>query len=134
MTVAPIEAQLAAATPSAIGTVTHGFLDRIATEGLALWGEARIRGARARIEFALRADGVPEDELAGAAEAVERALLRTVADPRGRWILSPHAEARNEFEVAAVIGNAVAHLQIDRTFIDEQWDTLGDRLQDRQSG
>ena len=103
---------------AAIGTVAHRFLDRIANDGIATWNAQRVLDSRPLIEFGLRSAGVPLGEIRGAVRAVEEALIRTLNDERGRWILSPHQDARSEYAVAAVIDGVVQHLQIDRTFID----------------
>jgi ATP-dependent exoDNAse (exonuclease V) beta subunit len=115
---APFGRSVAAPDETAVGIVTHRFLDRIANDGIATWSEQRVRDARPLIEFALTAQKVARSELGAAAATVEQALLLTLRDERGRWILSLHQDARSEFAVAAVIDGLVQHLQIDRTFID----------------
>ncbi len=109
----------ASATPNHIGEIIHRFLERIATEGVELWNEDRLRAARGQIEFALTALGVPHAEVRSASAAVHQSLLATLTNERGRWILGAHDDARNEFELTAVVDGAVVHVRIDRTFVDE---------------
>ena len=63
--------------------------------------------------------GVPPGELAWAAERVESGLLRTLRDPRGRWVLEHHAEAASELPIAGLMDGNLCEAVIDRTFIDE---------------
>ncbi len=98
------------------GEVVHAFLERIAREGLERWDGAAVRRSRRAFANALANLGVAAGELDGAAARVERALAATLADERGRWILSPHREARGELALASAAGA----VRIDRTFIDER--------------
>jgi ATP-dependent exoDNAse (exonuclease V) beta subunit len=91
-----------------IGTITHLLLDRIARDGVDAWPEERIRELRP----------VLEDEDTVAASVVE-ALVRTVSDPVGRWILAQRPEAESEFGVSALLGAKVRHFVLDRTFVSE---------------
>ncbi len=103
-----------------IGTVVHAFLQRIATEGLANWDENKLAHHRDSIRAALANRGLAADVLDEDADRALAALRFTLRDQRGRWILSPHPEARSEYALSAVEADAVYHVQIDRTFIDEQ--------------
>jgi ATP-dependent exoDNAse (exonuclease V) beta subunit len=104
--------------PNAVGVVMHRFLERIANDGLALWSADRVRGSRPLIEIALRAEGLAQAEAGETAVRVEQALIQTLGDERGRWILERRDGAQNEYAVASVVDGAVMHLQIDRTFVD----------------
>jgi hypothetical protein len=62
-----------------------------------------------------------EHELARAAARVASALGGALQDQRGRWLLGPQREARNEYRLS--VRNAAGqrrHIIIDRTFIDDQ--------------
>ncbi len=106
-----------------VGVVAHSFLQRIAHEGLALWGAERLKLARPAITAALLGAGVLRGDLEQGITRVSEALSRTLADERGRWMLSAHEEHRCEFAVSAVIGGQLQHVRIDRTFIenDTRW-------------
>ncbi|MFQ5737093.1 MAG: UvrD-helicase domain-containing protein [Thermodesulfobacteriota bacterium] len=101
-----------------IGTVVHRCLCRIAGEGLAGWGQGRVKGAVARMEAELRTLGLGAAEArAGAAEAVG-ILCRALGDERGRWILFEHEESAVEMPLTGVVGGAIVHAIIDRTFVE----------------
>lgn len=101
------------------GDAVHGFLQRIAREGLSRWDEKTIRSRRGSYRAVLANLGVPPEDLNWAADRVETALLRTLADPRGRWCLQDHPESANELPIAGWIGEKFFEGVIDRTFVDE---------------
>lgn len=117
---AEVEFAWASETARRAGTVVHRFLQQIAQEGLARWNAQRLAELRAVFARELRQLGVPESEIAAAAARVEGALLRSLADERGRWLLGPHAEARSELRLTGVLGGEIVSAAIDRTFVDEQ--------------
>jgi ATP-dependent exoDNAse (exonuclease V) beta subunit len=102
-----------------IGTALHGFLQRITLEGVDTWSEARVHSERGVYQAVLANLGTPPSELKEAADRVELGLLGTLRDPRGRWILEPHAESEVELPIAGWIDGALCEAVIDRTFIDE---------------
>jgi ATP-dependent helicase/nuclease subunit A len=51
---------------------------------------------------------------------VVSALGNSLDDPRGRWLLGPQQDARNEFRITALVDGERRNLVIDRTFVDEQ--------------
>ena len=101
------------------GAALHGFLQRIAREGLDIWDEAAVRSHRGAYRAVLMNLGVPPDDLEWAIERVESGLLRTLRDPRGRWVLDDHADAASELPIAGLIDGNLCEAVIDRTFIDE---------------
>ena len=102
-----------------VGTVVHAMLHRIAREGLSQWNPARVASLRNLYATRLRELGVPDDELDGAVAKVERALVATLEDPRGRWILSSaHAEAENELDLTGWVHGRLRRVRLDRTFVD----------------
>jgi len=77
-----------------------------------------------RVRAAMRSEGVDEAALATATAHTVGAIERTLTDERGRWILSDaHAEAKSEWALAGIDGNALVHVTIDRTFVaaGERW-------------
>lgn len=101
------------------GTVVHRFLQIIATEGLEHWNLERIDALTAVFVRDLARLGVPQTEMAETVARVAAALRGTLADPRGRWVLAPHAEAQSELRLTALLDGEIASVAIDRTFIDE---------------
>jgi ATP-dependent exoDNAse (exonuclease V) beta subunit len=66
----------------------------------------------------LERQGVPPAELARSAEQVAEVLSAALADPRGRWVLGPHAEARTEHRLRVREERRFRSLVMDRVFRD----------------
>ncbi|HTW67116.1 MAG TPA: UvrD-helicase domain-containing protein [Bryobacteraceae bacterium] len=122
-----LEQEQAAAAPSEwasdrarfAGDALHGFLQRIAQEGLECWNEDRVRSLRAASRAVLANLGVAPRDLSWAVDRVEKGLVRTLRDPRGRWALEKHADAACELPVVGWIGGELCEAVMDRTFADE---------------
>lgn len=113
------EFEWAGETAMHVGTVYHRAVQQIADEGIERWDDARIGKAMPLHRALLRQLGVPDAELDEAAEQVRQALVNTLADDRGRWILAAsHREARNEFRVSGLFDGRPVNAVIDRTFVD----------------
>ena len=101
-----------------IGTVVHAGLQSFAAES----GLPGREGIRSREDFyrdQLRRHGVPERDLPQALARVLEALIRTVEDERGRWILAAgHREARSELALTGICDGRLMNVVIDRCFID----------------
>jgi ATP-dependent exoDNAse (exonuclease V) beta subunit len=103
-----------------VGSVVHRWLQRIAEDGRRGWDKPRIEGMRARLREELAMRGIPDLELDAAAARAADALANALEDERGRWLLGPQNEARNEYRITAVIDGERRNLVIDRTFLDAQ--------------
>lgn len=101
------------------GAALHGFLQRIARDGVDAWDEAAVRSRRGAYRAVLMNLGIPAGELSWAIERVESGILKTLRDPRGRWVLENHVEAASELPIAGLIDGALCEVVIDRTFVDE---------------
>jgi ATP-dependent helicase/nuclease subunit A len=101
------------------GTALHAFLQRIAREGLDAWDESVVRSHRRVFQTVLANLGVAPADLDGTAEQVEAGLLRTLRDPKGRWILGAHSGAESELQITGVLEGRLYEIVIDRTFVDE---------------
>ncbi len=104
-------------TAAIAGTLTHRLLDRISRDGVEHWSENRIAALLSVLRISLAAEGVAADAIEPACQRIEAALIRTISDEKGRWILARHAEARNEFAVSAIVDGELRHLILDRTFV-----------------
>jgi len=113
-----IEFSWAGETARRIGTVAHGWLQRIAEEGLDAWNRARVDSMTKVFRVNLAAAGVGDAELDDATKAVALALTNALEDERGRWILGPHREARTEYRLAAQAGNTRRTFVVDRLFVE----------------
>ncbi|HZM34978.1 MAG TPA: UvrD-helicase domain-containing protein [Burkholderiales bacterium] len=99
-----------------VGTVVHRWLQRIAEDELRGWDERRVTSLAPQFTKELQRRGVPPADLKRASELVSRALTATLADERGRWTLSPHAEARSELRMRVRSATGTRTLIIDRVF------------------
>ena len=100
-----------------VGTVVHRHLQRIAEQGLERWDAARVAAAKPAFARELELLGVEAAERERAVARVVAALSRALADPHGRWVLGPHAEARSELKLTLRMGAVLEHVRLDRTFV-----------------
>jgi ATP-dependent exoDNAse (exonuclease V) beta subunit len=101
-----------------VGSVVHRWLQKIAEDELTGWDAARIASMHAIFRNELAALGVEDTQLAPGSERVGTALGNALADPRGRWLLGPQQDARNEYRLTALIDGERRNLVIDRSFTD----------------
>jgi ATP-dependent exoDNAse (exonuclease V) beta subunit len=103
-----------------VGTLVHRELERLCRSGR----EAPLDTAalRQRLLVELAELGVPPGHCAAACDRVVAAMERTLADPRGRWLLGLDGrigEAASELAVSGVVAGQILEGVIDRTFIAE---------------
>ena len=100
------------------GTVMHRTLKQIANEGLNAWPESRRLTLPLTWRTQLKELGVlaTKHELAELSDAI----MLTVADPNGQWILAPHSKAYCEQSLSYSHDDVESFgiSVIDRTFID----------------
>jgi ATP-dependent exoDNAse (exonuclease V) beta subunit len=113
-----IEFSWAGETARHVGTVVHRWLQCIADDAMKGWNDARILELAPRLRADLQLHGVLASDLDEAARRVERALTQAIADPRGRWVLGPHAQAATEHRVTVIVDGARRMLAMDRLFRD----------------
>lgn len=101
------------------GSVVHLWLQRIAEDGLDHWTAERISADSQRIAVALAERGVAEADIALAGARVADALTQALVGSRGRWVLGEHWDARSEWRLSGWRDGRIAHVAIDRSFIDE---------------
>jgi ATP-dependent helicase/nuclease subunit A len=107
------------ATARAIGIIVHAELHRLSA-GAQLPASAAASIAPAGYAPWLAELGVPPDEQRLASQRVQDALARTLADPRGRWLLSnAHPEAHSERRLTGLHQGRVLNVIIDRMLVDE---------------
>ena len=116
-----VEFVWAGETARLVGSVVHRHLLHMASDGAQHWSPARIKAGLPSMRTALAHLGVPPLILERAALQVQAALLNTLADARGRWILdATHGHARSEYALMGVVQKRVQSVIIDRTFVDAQ--------------
>jgi len=113
----PVTYEWVSDTARHVGTVVHELLKQAAG---ANWTEENLDTAMPILSSELLRLGVPRGEHADAVARVRRAVLNTITSERGRWLLSPHAQARSEFAVGGKLGEQVISGTVDRIFRDEQ--------------
>ncbi|MFM2323070.1 MAG: UvrD/REP helicase [Pseudomonadota bacterium] len=102
-----------------LGTVIHRLLYQISQEGLASWDLQKINAAQGMFTQLLTQNGLLTEQVQAALLKLNTCLQRTLADPRGRWILNPsHQAAKSELALTAVFNGKAQNLIIDRSFID----------------
>jgi hypothetical protein len=105
------------------GAVAHRWLQHIATLGVENFAgdEAALRRLHPAVRRMLVRAGVDSASIDRAVERVHAVLANTLADERGRWVLSAsHAGAVNEWPLTVRSGDHFRHLVIDRSFVCEQ--------------
>jgi ATP-dependent exoDNAse (exonuclease V) beta subunit len=113
-----IEYSWAGATAREVGSVAHLWLQKIAEDARQGWDATRIDSLRPVFRAELAARGVGETDLPAATERVATALANALTDERGRWLLGPQLDARNEYRLTAMLGGERRNLVIDRSFTD----------------
>ncbi|MEE8555914.1 MAG: UvrD-helicase domain-containing protein, partial [bacterium] len=116
---APLPYLWATQTARHVGTVVHQSLQRMAEAGGEPLHRDWVEGRRLYHRAELRGLGVSREELEGALQRVQRALLNTLADERGRWVVSSHEEAESELALTAWLDGVNRRVVLDRTFVDE---------------
>ena len=105
-------------TARRVGSVVHRWLQRIADDEARGWTRVRVEKERAAIANELAARGVAAADIGKAVDRVIAALTATLDDPRGRWLLGPQQNARNEYRLSTVVDGVRRVLVIDRMFED----------------
>ncbi len=113
-----LEFDWATETARHVGTVVHRELQRLARDGLRP-GDGDDVQRRRRWQDELAELGVPAALRAGAVERVGNAIVRTLADARGQWVLDAHhRNAATELALTGRLGRDVVRVVIDRSFVD----------------
>ena len=102
-----------------VGSAVHRWMQRIAEDALQGWDADRIEALRGAFTNELAAFGVDATQCEAAVERVRAALVKTLDDPRGRWLLGAQSEGRNEYRLGTFSQGERHDWIIDRTFIDE---------------
>lgn len=103
-----------------IGSIVHRALQQMAEDKLRGWDEVRIHSMRKIFKLGLLGNGLSTDSeiLEQAIDRVTAALINTLADKRGYWLLSEKNEAHNELKLTCVTKHKTVNYVIDRTFCD----------------
>ena len=114
-----LEFDWAGATAKHVGTVAHRLLQELGTHERTAVGPAWMSRAMRFARGRLRALGVAEDELDGAARQVSDAVDLTLSSEQGRWLFSiEHTQSSAEMPLSTFIEGRLVHAIIDRSFVD----------------
>ena len=94
-----------------VGIVVHRMLQQMRAPDRLHFSEETLR-------MALRSEGLEGEQLNQAVSRAVSALQNTIADDRGRWILSQHEDDEREYALSAVVEGRVRRFVLDRTFVD----------------
>lgn len=104
----------------AVGIAVHRLLQVISAEGPDAWPAPRLREAGPLLKSMLREAGLAATELVVAQDRCMDALQRTLADPRGRWLLDPgHGQCASEHRVSGRLDGRQVDGVVDRSFVAE---------------
>ena len=102
-----------------LGTVIHRLLYQISQDGLIQWNKEKIRSVQTMLIGLLTQNGLLAEQIPQALAKLNACLEKTLADSRGRWILSQqHQAAQSEYAITALLNDKLQNCVIDRTFID----------------
>ncbi|HVS26976.1 MAG TPA: UvrD-helicase domain-containing protein [Burkholderiales bacterium] len=114
-----VEFSWASETAKHAGTIVHRWLQAIGEEQKQNWDRSRIEALRPSFKAELLSVGVPQEEINAAVDRVAAALVQTLEDKRGRWLLGSKREAHCEWRLTGLLDGELVDVAIDRTFVDE---------------
>ena len=103
-----------------IGSVVHRWLRIICEDGVEKWSRERVAAMTQRFYRQLKRCGISETRLDDGVIQVKSALIQSLDDPMGRWILSRQRSEACEYALTGSINGKTVNIVIDRTFIDER--------------
>ncbi len=116
----PIEFSWAGETARIVGIVMHDIFQRIDHIGWENWRSQSSAEQQHAWRQLLRENGIAAEHLETALAQITQAVDNTRADAKAAWIFSPqHRAIKAEWPIAGVLDGTVAHLVVDRAFIDE---------------
>lgn len=101
--------------PKYIGTLIHQILQQISHHGIDWWQAHTSETQQAYVKKNLLQLGMEASAINESTLTVQKAIVNTLHDSRGQWILLAHLDAQSEMPLTTHSKNLV----IDRTFIDE---------------
>lgn len=102
-----------------IGTVTHTLFQQISLHGMEWWRQIPIHDQINYIIRELASTGFSAHHINEGAKLIHAMLKRALNDEACRWILSPHTNAKSEYQLTLVTSEGCENIIIDRTFIDK---------------
>lgn len=101
-----------------LGTVLHRCFQEISKTGPEAWTPEKVKPFENKLRSALLGHGLSQDSAELEAKTGMTALTNILADEKGRWILSRHAESESEYPLTCLREDTYISRIIDRTFVD----------------
>ncbi len=113
-----IEFSWAGETARHIGSVVHRWLQNIAEDEIKGWDAVRIERLRSTFKKNLIVCGMSgsDNDMELAVTRITTALINTINDKRGQWLLGQQKNAQNELHMTTTSDEEIISLVIDRTF------------------
>jgi ATP-dependent helicase/nuclease subunit A len=104
-----------------VGTVVHRWLEKITRDGADNYNVERIAELHPAFRHTLLAEDTDVADLERGTEMVSRAILNSLEDDTGRWLMTnSHEESACELPVTAMLDKQMKSFVIDRSFVDNQ--------------
>lgn len=100
------------------GTLIHHYLQLLSNWEEVDW-QNNLDLSRSTWRCKLSQLGVSNGYLETAFQLVEKAIGKVLEDPKGRWILKKHNDAKSEYPLTVNIDGNISTIIMDRTFVDE---------------
>jgi ATP-dependent exoDNAse (exonuclease V) beta subunit len=100
-----------------VGTLVHQIFERITQVGTGAWNGVKEAQRIGEIRQSLRGLGVRQKDLTEATQKVIAAVDRTLASPRGKWLLASYVDQAAELALCGLKDEQMIHAVIDRTFV-----------------
>ncbi|MEE8059936.1 MAG: UvrD-helicase domain-containing protein [Pseudomonadales bacterium] len=107
--------------PRTVGIVTHWIFEHLIEVGIDYWQCMACTARQQWLESLLHYHALPSTLWPQAINAIQTAINNTLADHKGRWMLSnQYSQSSSELSLLSCFGNKVNHKVIDRSFIDDK--------------
>ncbi len=102
------------------GTLTHLYMELIASSGLSAWPASRIQACAPAMQYWLKQKGHAEDSVQPYVNAVIHGLSQTVESADCAWLLAPRNSRQSELSISNIDALGEAQEQrLDLTFIEQ---------------
>jgi ATP-dependent helicase/nuclease subunit A len=110
------------------------WLQLMANDQLRTWDVRRVESLRRQFTRELARRGVSAPNLPSAVALVTDALINALGDERGRWLLGPQNDARNEYKLRLKSGAYFKTYVVDRIFFENENAWIVDYKTSRHEG
>ncbi|WP_321531556.1 UvrD-helicase domain-containing protein [uncultured Desulfuromonas sp.] len=108
---------------SHVGTLVHHWFERFAADPQAIEDYQQAQKRTALICRQVRLLGLAERHLEQTVDRINLLIDAMLSSDRGRWILAPHQQGRNEYALSGELDGQLVSVIIDRTFVEgtDRW-------------